>query len=132
MNVKRTNKVYLIDDEEDFCEAFRDAVVARNPNLEIYSATSTEIAEKDPNFAESTLVFIDLRMPDKTGEEFLREHESKGLRGDKRFIVVSGIVRCETIIPIGEELSVTVLPKPLNIDVALSLIEEHFAESSAE
>ena len=132
MNEKLIKNVYLIDDEEDFCEAFRDAVVARNSDLQVHVATSPQAAEEDPHFAESSLVFVDLRMPEKTGEEFLREQEKKGNLDQKRFVVVSGILRCETEIPIGEKHSVTVFPKPLDLDKALTLIEEHFAESSAE
>ena len=130
MNGNLSKNVYLIDDEEDFCHAFRDAVISRNSDLNVHSSTSTLLAEEDPHFAESSLVFVDLRMPEQTGEEFLREQEEKGALDQKRFIVVSGIVRCETAIPIGEKHKVTVLPKPLDLNKALSLIEEHFAESS--
>ena len=108
-------------------------MLSRVPDLQVSSSTSPQLAEKDPHFAESSLVFVDLRMPDKTGEEFLREQEQKGALDQKRFIVVSGIARCETVIPVGDsEHTVTVLPKPLDVDRALSLIEEHFAEPSAE
>ena len=131
MNEERSKNVYLIDDEEDFCHAFRDAVISRDPDLQVHYSTSSLLAEEDPHFADSSIVFVDLRMPDQTGEEFLREQELKGSLEQKRFIVVSGIVRCETSIPVGDtKHNVTVLPKPLDLNKALSLIEEHFADSS--
>ena len=133
MKEELTKNVYLIDDEEDFCHAFCDVVLSRNSDVQVHFSTNARQAEKDPYFAKSSLVFVDLRMPDQTGEEFLREQEQKGNLDQKRFIVVSGIVRCETAIPVGDSKHmVTVLPKPLDLNKALGLIEEHFADSSAE
>ena len=133
MNLNSTKKVYLIDDEEDFCQAFRDAIASRLPELEVHYALSTEAASKDSHFEDCSLVFIDLRMPQQTGDEFLRELEKKKKFEGKRFIVVSGIVRCETAIPVGERKeTVAVLPKPLDFEKVITQIVEHFAEAPVE
>ena len=115
-----TSKVLLIDDEPDVITFFTE-VFGAFKHIKLFTAVKArqgiEIAKQE----KPKLILTDLRMPDLSGEDVLRE--LKPLLPDTKFIVMTGWDDGETREKISREFAVDAyFDKPIDLEKVMTKI----------
>ena len=71
MNQIKANKVLVVDDEEEICLMLKDFLA--DEGYDVSYATSADAAMQQMQDVHPALVLLDVKMPGKTGIEFLKE-----------------------------------------------------------
>ena len=71
MNEIKVNKILVVDDEEEICLMLRDFLT--DEGYDVSYATSADAAMQQMREVRPALVLLDVKMPGKTGIEFLKE-----------------------------------------------------------
>ena len=67
----KVNKVLIVDDEEEICLMLRDFLAEEG--YDVSYATSADVAMQQIQDVRPALILLDVKMPGKTGVEFLKE-----------------------------------------------------------
>ena len=71
MNDIKVNKILVVDDEEEICLMLRDFLT--DEGYDVSYATSADAAMQQMQQVRPALVLLDVKIPGKTGVEFLKE-----------------------------------------------------------
>ena len=104
------SNILIIDDDPDYREVLRGFVEAKGDTA--YEAGSADEGMQTYLTEKIDLVISDLVMPDKDGLEFLKE--TKMIRADTLFIMVTGFPAVETAVQAMKEGAYDYLMKPVD------------------
>lgn len=123
----QNRSILLVDDTPDFRSLFSQALKSKNISLQTFSSATDALHYLKEAQTLPALIFVDLRMPDMPGEEFLMRIRSEGSLKEIRVIVTSG---WNDIAKIAEKFGANgFLRKPFNLDDLFNLIEREFDSS---
>jgi CheY-like chemotaxis protein len=111
-NPTKINRILLVDDDQDDCELFGEAVNEFAENIHLICLNKSEeilhyASEKDPD-----LIFMDVNMPRKNGYQCLEDLKSDPDHGHIPVIMYSNTGRPEDIHNAYEKGAVLFLRKP--------------------
>lgn len=119
-----SEKVLLVDDEEDFLEAMAERMRARD--MEVTTASSArEALEKMENETFDAIV-LDFQMPEMDGMEALKSIKAK--RPESQIILLTGFATVEKGVEAMKEGAADFLEKPADLEVLSKKIKEAKAE----
>ena len=115
-----SEKVLLVDDEEDFLDAVAERMRARG--IEVSTTTSARdalemIAEKSYD-----AIVMDLMMPELEGTEALKAIKNRN--GELQVILLTGYVTPEQIVQAGRLGAMDIIEKPPDLDVLIEKIKK--------
>ena len=112
-------RVLIVDDEEAICSAFQRFFRARGWTVETVSAGGEGLAR----YAESPfdVVFLDVRLPDGSGLDFLRTFREND--PEARVILITAFGDMDVILNAAKAQAFEYLPKPIDLDDAFALAE---------
>jgi len=113
--------ILIVDDDREIAEELAEL-------LEAFDFACTAVFNVDQALAEVranpdiTLIITDMRMPGRDGLELIAELNADDTR-DFEFFMVSGHLDAKEDLQTLEELDVTLLRKPLNIEELMTALE---------
>ncbi len=119
-----TEKVLLIDDEEDFLEIMSERMEARD--MEVSTATSAGKALDRLEKEDFDAIILDFRMPDMDGIEALKKIKDK--RPNSQIILLTGYATVEKSVEAMKVGAVDFLEKPADIEALTEKIKKAKAE----
>jgi DNA-binding NtrC family response regulator len=130
-----SEKVLLVDDEEDFLEAVAERMRARG--IEVSTTTSARDALEMIEEKTFDAIVMDLMMPELEGTEALRAIKNK--KRELQVILLTGYVTLEQVLQAMRVGAMDIMEKPPDLDVLTQGIkeahekkEEILAEKQAE
>jgi DNA-binding NtrC family response regulator len=121
-----TNKLLLIDDEQEFTDALRKRFEARGMNVE--TASSGEEALAKIESMDFDAVLLDLAMPGWDGVETLKH--LKKLRPDIQVVLLTGHATIEKSVEAMKLGALDFVEKPIKFQQLLEKIEEASAKKA--
>ena len=112
-------RVLVIDDEEAICSAFKRFFQARGWTVETVSTGHEGLTQYVASPFD--VVFLDVRLPDGSGLDFLRtlrEHDPEA-----RIILITAFGDMDVILNAAKAQAFEYLPKPIDLDDAFALAE---------
>ena len=119
------SSVLVIDDEVKLCELFTDILEREGLNVLVAHKGADGIATLDANLADIGMVFTDMKLPDMTGNEVLREVKKRQL--NLPVVVVTGFATKDGAVEAMRLGAYDYLAKPFNI-AEVSLIARRALE----
>jgi two-component system nitrogen regulation response regulator GlnG len=111
------NSILIIDDEASICAAFRRFFEDRGWTARAAASAETGLAaflEHRPD-----VVFLDVRLPDRSGLDLLNDLAGLGAN----VVVITAYGGLETVVRAIQGKAADYLPKPLDLDKALALAQ---------
>jgi len=122
----RPKSILVIDDEDSICLAFEQFFGARGWSVRT-AATATEgLAACEQS--EPDVVFLDERLPDRSGLEVLAELADR----NTRVVIITAYGELETVVRALQGKAYDCLAKPIDLDKALSLAERILAQQATK
>jgi DNA-binding NtrC family response regulator len=119
-----SEKVLLVDDEEDFLEAMAERMRARD--MEVTTASSAREAFKKMESEIFDAIVLDFQMPEMDGMETLKSIKAK--RPESQIILLTGFATVEKGVQAMKEGAADFLEKPADLEVLSQKIKEAKAE----
>ena len=119
-----SEKVLLVDDEEDFLEAMAERMRARD--MEVTTASSAREAFKKMESETFDAIVLDFQMPEMDGMEALKSIKAK--RPESQIILLTGFATVEKGVEAMKEGAADFLEKPADLEVLSKKIKEAKAE----
>ena len=119
-----SEKVLLVDDEEDFLEAMAERMRARD--MEVTTASSAKEALKKMESDTFDAIVLDFQMPEMDGMEALKSIKAK--RPESQIILLTGFATVEKGVEAMKEGAADFLEKPADLEVLSRKIKEAKAE----
>ena len=119
-----SEKVLLVDDEEDFLEAMAERMRARD--MEVTTASSAEEAFKKMESETFDAIVLDFQMPEMDGMEALKSIKAK--RPESQIILLTGFATVEKGVQAMKEGAADFMEKPADLEVLSQKIKEAKAE----
>ena len=119
-----SEKVLLVDDEEDFLEAMAERMRARD--MEVTTASSASEAFKKMESETFDAIVLDFQMPEMDGMEALKSIKAK--RPESQIILLTGFATVEKGVQAMKEGAADFLEKPADLEVLSQKIKEAKAE----
>ena len=119
-----SEKVLLVDDEEDFLEAMAERMRARD--MEVTTASSAREAFKKMENETFDAIVLDFQMPEMDGMEALKSIKAK--RPESQIILLTGFATVEKGVEAMKEGAADFLEKPADLEVLSRKIKEAKAE----
>ena len=119
-----SEKVLLVDDEEDFLEAMAERMRARD--MEVTTASSAREALKKMENEIFDAIVLDFQMPEMDGMEALKSIKAK--RPESQIILLTGFATVEKGVEAMKEGAADFLEKPADLEVLSKKIKEAKAE----
>ena len=119
-----SEKVLLVDDEEDFLEAMAERMRARD--MEVTTASSAKEAFKKMESDTFDAIVLDFQMPEMDGMEALKSIKAK--RPESQIILLTGFATVEKGVQAMKEGAADFLEKPADLEVLSQKIKEAKAE----
>ena len=119
-----SEKVLLVDDEEDFLEAMAERMRARD--MEVTTASSAREAFKKMESETFDAIVLDFQMPEMDGMEALKSIKAK--RPESQIILLTGFATVEKGVQAMKEGAADFLEKPADLEVLSKKIKEAKAE----
>jgi len=119
-----SEKVLLVDDEEDFLEAMAERMRARD--MEVTTASSAKEAFKKMESDTFDAIVLDFQMPEMDGMEALKSIKAK--RPESQIILLTGFATVEKGVEAMKEGAADFLEKPADLEVLSRKIKEAKAE----
>ena len=119
-----SEKVLLVDDEEDFLEAMAERMRARD--MEVTTASSAREAFKKMESETFDAIVLDFQMPEMDGMEALKSIKAK--RPESQIILLTGFVTVEKGVQAMKEGAADFMEKPADLEVLSQKIKEAKAE----
>lgn len=119
-----SEKVLLVDDEEDFLEAMAERMRARD--MEVTTASSAREAFKKMESETFDAIVLDFQMPEMDGMEALKSIKAK--RPESQIILLTGFATVEKGVQAMKEGAADFLEKPADLEVLSQKIKEAKAE----
>jgi DNA-binding NtrC family response regulator len=119
-----SEKVLLVDDEEDFLEAMAERMRARD--MEVITASSAGEALKKMESETFDAIVLDFQMPEMDGMEALKSIKAK--RPESQIILLTGFATVEKGVQAMKEGAADFLEKPADLEVLSQKIKEAKAE----
>jgi len=119
-----SEKVLLVDDEEDFLEAMAERMRARD--MEVTTASSAREALKIMENETFDAIVLDFQMPEMDGMEALKSIKAK--RPESQIILLTGFATVEKGVQAMKEGAADFLEKPADLEVLSQKIKEAKAE----
>lgn len=104
--------IFVIDDEADICENLKD--ILGEEGYKITGAGSIALAREELKNKFYNIVLIDLKLPDGSGLELLKE--IKQANKDTTVIVLTGFASLESSVSAMNEGALAYIQKPVNMD----------------
>jgi len=108
-----SEKVLLVDDEEDFLEAMAERMRARD--MEVTTASSAREAFKKMESETFDAIVLDFQMPEMDGMEALKSIKAK--RPESQIILLTGFATVEKGVQAMKEGAADFLEKPADLEV---------------
>lgn len=124
--MKKEKSILVIDDEDSICLAFKRFFEKRNWKVETASSVS-EGLKKYERFSH-TIVFLDIRLPDKSGLDILEELTGKGAN----VVMITAYGGLDTVVQAIQGKAYDYLSKPIDLDKALSISERIIKSSQVD
>ncbi len=119
-----SEKVLLVDDEEDFLEAMAERMRARD--MEVTTASSAREAFKKMESETFDAIVLDFQMPEMDGMEALKSIKAK--RPESQIILLTGFATVEKGVQAMKEGAADFMEKPADLEVLSQKIKEAKAE----
>jgi len=119
-----SEKVLLVDDEEDFLEAMAERMRARD--MEVTTASSAGEAFKKMESETFDAIVLDFQMPEMDGMEALKSIKAK--RPESQIILLTGFATVEKGVQAMKEGAADFMEKPADLEVLSQKIKEAKAE----
>ncbi len=119
-----SEKVLLVDDEEDFLEAMAERMRARD--MEVTTASSAGEACKKMESETFYAIVLDFQMPEMDGMEALKSIKAK--RPESQIILLTGFATVEKGVQAMKEGAADFMEKPADLEVLSQKIKEAKAE----
>lgn len=119
-----THSILIIDDDADACALAAKLLWAweYQADIALDGFTALELVENQPY----ALVIIDYQMPGMNGVELFRR--MRKLRPDIKGVFVTGFTTIDVVYPAIEAGIIHVLPKPVDYEELMPLIDEFVGE----
>lgn len=111
--------VLVIDDEEAICSAFARFFRSRGWSVETASTGREGLARYAARRPD--VVFLDVRLPDGSGLDFLRDLRESDPEG--RIILITAFGDMDVVLNAAKAQAFEYLPKPIDLDDAFALAE---------
>ncbi len=115
-----SEKVLLVDDEEDFLDAVAERMRARG--IEVSTATSARDALEMIEEKSYDAIVMDLMMPELEGTEALKEIKNRN--GELQVILLTGYVTPEQVHQAMKFGAMDIIEKPPDLDVLIEKIKK--------
>jgi len=119
-----SEKVLLVDDEEDFLEAMAERMRARD--MEVTTASSAGEALKKMENETFDAIVLDFQMPEMDGMEALKSIKAR--RPESQIILLTGFATVEKGVEAIKEGAADFLEKPADLELLSKKIKEAKAE----
>ena len=119
-----SEKVLLVDDEEDFLEAMADRMRARD--MDVTTASSAKAALEIMESEAFDAIVLDFQMPEMDGMEALKSIKAK--RPESQIILLTGFATVEKGVEAMKIGAADFLEKPADLEVLSQKIKEAKAE----
>ncbi len=119
-----SEKVLLIDDEEDFLEIMSERMGARE--MDVSTATSADEALEKLEKEDYDAIILDFKMPDMDGIEALKRIKSK--RPNSQIILLTGYATVEKTVEAMKIGAVDFQEKPADIEALTEKIKQAKAD----
>ena len=115
-----SEKVLLVDDEEDFLDAVAERMRARG--IEVSTTTSARDALEMIEEKSFDAIVMDLMMPELEGTEALKAIKNRN--GELQVIMLTGYVTPEQVDQAKKFGAMDIMEKPPNLDVLIERIKK--------
>jgi len=115
-----SEKVLLVDDEEDFLDAVAERMRARG--IEVSTTTSARDALEMIEEKSFDAIVMDLMMPELEGTEALKAIKNRN--GEMQVIMLTGYVTPEQVDQAKKFGAMDIMEKPPNLDVLIERIKK--------
>ena len=119
-----SEKVLLVDDEEDFLEAMAERMRARD--MDVTTASSAKAALEKMESEAFDAIVLDFQMPEMDGMEALKSIKAK--RPESQIILLTGFATVEKGVEAMKIGAADFLEKPADLEVLSRKIKEAKAE----
>jgi len=119
-----SEKVLLVDDEEDFLEAMAERMRARD--MDVTTASSAKVALEKMESEAFDAIVLDFQMPEMDGMEALKSIKAK--RPESQIILLTGFATVEKGVEAMKIGAADFLEKPADLEVLSRKIKEAKAE----
>jgi len=120
------SSVLLVDDEQNIIEVLE--IVLQEHGMEVFKAASGNAALELLRTREFDLVISDIRMPDLSGVELLRE--AKRIAPDTVFIMITAFASTDTAIEALQYGAYDYLTKPFKMEELLNIVRHALEKKS--
>lgn len=124
---ERNNKVLIVDDEVAVCNSIRK--VLSRKNYEIDNATSGNEAMSKLSGKKYALVLLDLRLPDVSGMELLKQIRSKWPEAE--VVIITGYASIDTAVESTQLGAVNYIAKPFTPEELSNTVDYAMAWKAA-
>ena len=118
--------ILLVDDEPDIIEVLE--IVLQDEGMEVSKSSSAQAALELLRQREVDIVISDIRMPDMSGVELLKE--AKQLAPDTVFVLMTAYASTETAIEALQHGAYDYLTKPFKMDELLAIVRRSLEKKS--
>ena len=121
------HSIFLIDDDVDDAEFFKEALQKLDHSIRFYSATNGDTANRQLAILHESLpdfIFLDLNMPKINGKEFLREFRKNAAYENIRIVIYSTSINQRDMKETIELGASDFLIKPTSLDDLVSGLKE--------
>ncbi|MBW2175889.1 MAG: response regulator [Deltaproteobacteria bacterium] len=119
-----SEKVLLVDDEEDFLEAMSERMRARD--MEVTTASSAKEAFEKMESETFDAIILDFQMPEMDGMEALKSIKAK--RPESQIILLTGYATVEKGVEAMKIGAADFLEKPVDLELLSQKIKQAKAE----
>lgn len=117
LKMNKEKSILVIDDEDSICIAFKRFF--ENRNWKVETAASADDGFKKYLKSFHAVVFLDIRLPDKSGLELLEQFSERGAN----VIIITAYGGLDTVVQAIQGKAYDYLSKPIDLDKALSISE---------
>ncbi len=124
--MSRRPRILLVDDEPNIVEILE--IMLRDEGLEVLKASSAREALAHLAESEFDIVISDIRMPDMSGVELLKE--AKQITPETSFVLITAYASTETAIDALQHGACDYLTKPFKMEELLSIVRHSLEKRS--
>lgn len=124
--MKQDKSILVIDDEDSICLAFKRFFEKRGWSVD--TAASAEEGMSKYLHRRPLAVFLDVRLPDRSGLDLLEQLERHGAR----VVVITAYGGLDTVVIAIQGKAYDYLAKPLDLDRTLAVAERIYRSAAAE